>query len=1233
VAYWKADLLVSGMKSALSVHLQPNQGIQRPTNRRSTAGAVVRSLLLAAVTCSALLISNESAHPIDRGPAGRFVTDVWQTEQGLPQNSVSAICQTRNGYLWLGTYSGLVRFDGVRFTVFEPGNTPGLVGNRITALMQDLAGDLWIGTESGLSLLKQGQFSSYTTRDGLPNNVVRSICQDREQTIWIGTDEGLGRLSGATITPFDFGGTLTSGANTFTYVDRDGAVWVASRDALFVLKTGDKSIHRVGAITGSSVTAICKTADSSLWIATSDHLQRLKQGAWKNYGKEAGLLSDVVMALFEGPDGNLWIGTDFGLNCLSGENIRTYTVKDGLSAASIKSIAEGSEGDLWIGTDGGGLDRWKHSRITSYTEQQGLPESSIVPVLQDREGNIWLGATCGGLFRFGNGTVTRFGKPDGLPNECVWSLAEDRDGSIWIGTFNGGLTRFSNGRFVAYGEKEGLPGMVVFSLYPDRAGRLWIGTDHGLAVLKDGRIATTFTVQDGLVNDNIKFITEDRSGALWIATAGGLSCLKGGTFINYTSKDGLSYDSVRAIHADSDGTLWIGTYGGGLSRLKDGKFTRYTTREGLLDNTVSRILEDDRGNLWMNGNNGISRVSKSELNDFAEGARKSVSAITYGVADGMKSREGNGGGQPAGWRSRDGKMWFPTIRGLVSVDPNEDYGPPPPLLLERSLVNGNLVDLAKEADIGPGATEIEFHYTALSFQNPARVQFKYMLEGYDKDWVPAGTRRAAYYTNLEPGMYRFRVIASNSEGVWNETGASARFRLKPHFYRTKLFYGLSILAVVFAASALYRGRVRKLKTRAEELSMLVDQRTRAEAALRETNRYLEETLDKLHKAQQQIIQQERLRALGQMASGVAHDFNNALAPILGYSELLLVSPSVLEDKEKVIKELRIINTAAKDAASVVRGLREFFRHRKEGETLIPVKLRKVIAQAISLSQPRWRNEARARGVTITIKTDLEPVPNVPGDEAELREALINLIFNAVDAMPAGGTILFRTLADGDHVAVLVSDTGIGMSDEVRRRCLEPFFTTKGERGTGLGLASVYGTIQRHKGTIEVESQPGTGTTFKIRLPVHSTAEGAAETQQPTQPPHSLHVLLVDDEPQVRELLVEYLALDGHTAETAANGSEGVEKFRSGGFDLVVTDMAMPEMSGDQLSEAIEKIDPGIPVIMLTGFGEIMNAEGRTHQGTTLVVSKPITLYGFREAVAKAMRQANHPKHEKAQDPV
>ncbi|MGH9829336.1 MAG: ligand-binding sensor domain-containing protein, partial [Blastocatellia bacterium] len=403
---------------------------------------------------------------------------------------------------------------------------------------------------------------------------------------------------------------------------------------------------------------------------------------------------------------------------------------------------------------------------------------------------MWIGATCGGLIRFKDGVAKTYTKRDGLPNDCIWSLAEDRDGSLWVGTFGNGLFRFAGDRFTPFTENNKLPGQIVFSLFQDTTGTLWIGTDGGLGRFKDANL-TTYTVQQGVVSNSVRFIMEDPSGAIWLGTTGGISRFKDGKFTNYTTRDGLSYDSVRAIYEDHDGVLWIGTYCGGLNRLRDGKFTSYTTKAGLSDNTVSRIIEDDRGNLWMNGNNGISRVSKQELNDYADGTRKSVSAIRYGVADGMPSREGTGGGQPAGWRTRDGKMWFPTIAGVVAINPDAPSESPPPVFIERVIVNGNPVDLSGTPDIPPGASQIEFHYTAPSFQNPSRVRFKYRLDGYDNDWVEAGSRRTAYYTNLPPGRYRFVVTASNSEGVWNDWGAEVDFHLRPHFYQTFLFYSLS----------------------------------------------------------------------------------------------------------------------------------------------------------------------------------------------------------------------------------------------------------------------------------------------------------------------------------------------------------------------------------------------------------------------------------------------------------
>ena len=396
----------------------------------------------------------------------------------------------------------------------------------------------------------------------------------------------------------------------------------------------------------------------------------------------------------------------------------------------------------------------------------------------------------------------------------------------------------------------------------------------------------------------------------------------------------------------------------------------------------------------------------------------------------------------------------------------------------------------------------------------------------------------------------------------------------------------------------------------------ITERKRAEEALRESNRRLEETLAELSATQRQVLQQERLRALGQMASGIAHDFNNALTPVLGFSELLLDRPGNLDNKEKVTRYLQMINTAALDAANVVRRLREFYRSREENEILLPIKLNELVEQAINLTQPRWKDQALASGITIRIETDLKPLPLVAGNEAELREVLTNLIFNAVDAMPEGGTITLRTRADVEHVALEVSDTGIGMTDEVRQRCLEPFFSTKGERGTGLGLAMVYGIIQRHHGTLLIESEPGQGTSIIIRLPVQMEQKGEVRGQDEERPSRRLQILVVDDEPQVREVVTAYLTGDGHSVETATNGREGLEKFLVGWFDVVVTDQGMPEMSGDQLAGAIKRVAPKKPVILLTGFGDLMIAAGDRPSGVDIILSKPVTLNALRQALAK-----------------
>ena len=401
-------------------------------------------------------------------------------------------------------------------------------------------------------------------------------------------------------------------------------------------------------------------------------------------------------------------------------------------------------------------------------------------------------------------------------------------------------------------------------------------------------------------------------------------------------------------------------------------------------------------------------------------------------------------------------------------------------------------------------------------------------------------------------------------------------------------------------------------------------RRSTEEALTESNRQLAAAMDVMQATQREIIQRERMNALGRMANGIAHDFNNGLAPIVGFSELLLSKPELLSEPEKVRTYLQMIHAAAQSTSQVASRLREFYRHRDETETFAPVSINKLVQEVISLTQPRWKDQARGAGVQIDIRTELGDVPPLPANESELREMLVNLIFNAIEAIPKRGTITIRTEARGNRIILTVSDDGVGMSEEIKKRCMEPSFTVKHEQNSGFGLGVVYGIVLRHEAEIEIKSELGRGTDVIISLPLERSAREPVPAPAPKPEPASpgkLRILVVEDEPLVRELLGVYLKEEQHEFVTAVNGRDGLEKFREGEFDLVLTDRAMPEMNGDALAAEIKRAKPSQPVILLTGFGDLMASSGEKPTAIDLVVGKPFTLGTLRKAIAQVMERA------------
>lgn len=764
---------------------------------------------------SLLLCGSETAFALDwKSDLSRHGHDVWLTENGLPQNTVHAITQTRDGYVWIGTEAGLARFDGVRFTIFDKQNTPQLKSNYVRALFADSQGALWIGTAEGLVRRLNGSFTLFTTNEGLPGNTIQAILEDRKGNLWVATATGLALFKGGGLTTFTTRERLIGGSIQALFEDAEGALWIATPYGVGKVKDGTFTNYTVRDGLGSnSVRAIQQDRDGRLWFGSLGGLTSFSRGRFKTYTTRDGLPSDRIISLYADRDGQLLVGTAGGLCRFSDGRFANLNAGEALSASTILSMLEDLEGNLWVGTESAGLNLLKDTKFTTYTVKTGLSNDVIKSLYEDKNGNMWIGTDGGGLNMLKDGKVSVYTTRDGLSSNIVLALFGDSEGNLWAGTPEG-LDRYAHGNFTTFSAADGLTNNDVRSITADHSGNLWIGTRGGLTRMKGG-VFKTFTEVDGLPNDLIATLYVDTKGVLWIGTLGGLSRFVNDEFITLTTRDGLSNDAVISLYQDSEDTLWIGTNGGGLNRLKDGKITAYTMLNGLLDDTVYRILEDGRNNLWLSCRKGIFHIEKRALDDFANGRISSIAPVAYGTADGMITRECSGGGDPAGWKGIDGKLWFPTIKGVAMIDPEriKINSQPPPVVIEQIRIDDQSITPADRIELPSGATRLDFYFTAPSFVAPEKVRFKYRLEGFDKDWIDSGARRIAYYTNLRPGNYRFRVIASNNDGVWNETGAELGLYLKPFFYQTYGFYAVCVLALAVLGTLLYRLRVRGMQKR------------------------------------------------------------------------------------------------------------------------------------------------------------------------------------------------------------------------------------------------------------------------------------------------------------------------------------------------------------------------------------------------------------------------------------
>jgi signal transduction histidine kinase/ligand-binding sensor domain-containing protein len=741
----------------------------------------------------------------------QYSRKVWTQQHGLPQDTIRAIAQTADGYLWLGTDEGLARFDGYDFTIFNKANRD-LPSNSITALAAAPGGTLWIGTTDGLTEFSGGRFRTYTRQQGLPDDAVSSLLVDHTGALWIVAGIELSRFEHGKFTNYAPGPAMP--VTSFRAVAEDGRhnLWVAGFSAVGKLADGKfEAVLGAAALDSEIVNGLAVDPQGNLWIGGSKGAIMLSPGGQvRKFSEGVGLPDPFLRAIWVDRDGSVWAGTNAGLARLEDERFVTAPVGSDRGDDQVRCLYEDREGDLWVGSNNG-LTQLRDDVFTVYGKSEGFPSDEPNVAYQDRAGRIWVGFHDAGLLMISDQGRKLYTTRDGLPNNEVFSIRETRDGDLLIGT-RGGLLRLHDGRFTRFVPNDPLSRILIFDALEDSAGRVWLAGGFGLGQLRGQQLRNVISGPP-LLKESVVTLCEGSGGVMWAGTYGkGLWRIDGESLKLYTTADGLSSDQIRSLYQDADGTLWIATSGGGLDAFRDGRFSQFTEKDGLLSDNIAKV-EDDGESLWLATTRGICRIFKQQLKDFAQGRSKMLEPLTYGVEDGLRSAQCSpafpvGGG---GNRMADGRLWFTTSRGLAVFDAKAKKRTryTPAAHLAEMTADGRPVDLTSRAKLQPGSLRIEFHYTAIHLSAPELVRYSYKLDGLDQDWVKAGGRRVKDYNSLRHGQYLFHVRADLPGGPGSEE--SYAFTMLPRFYETAWFLaacGAMLLASGWAAYQMRLGQIR-----------------------------------------------------------------------------------------------------------------------------------------------------------------------------------------------------------------------------------------------------------------------------------------------------------------------------------------------------------------------------------------------------------------------------------------
>lgn len=775
-----------------------------------------------------ILISLFCSHLLALDPnktTDQYLVDQWETSAGIPSNTVLSINQTPDGYLWIATTKGLVRFDGMKFSIIsfaETGETASGEKPIPETLFVDRQGTLWIGSSAGLTAFhyQTGQFYTYTTAHGIIKDRIRRIKDDMRGDLWISFFTSyVNRFSNGEFTPFNAShGLKGKKINAIIEIQNGNLLFGSRENGVFLYREGKFLQYPVTGLDQVHLIDMFEDKQGYLWIGTNTGLFQVTGKETKMYTARNGLSNDYVTSIMEDSDGNLWVGTLKGLNRKKKKPDGTISFENMLNPLMIYCLFEDREKSLWVGTYDSGIKRIKEGKFTSYEPVELYPEEIFLSLLEDRYGDTWIGSLSGKLFRCRGGEIIDIIESPEISGSGITAIAEDANGNLWLGTNGKGVFQKKNRTFIQLTTRKGLADNLVNSIFKDSKGNLWVSTLGGVSIIYSNGFLETVDSRKGLSGKAVHNVYEDSRQNIWIAADKGVTVLKNGKIAKENAEYYLQGVPVTCIYEDqsfsgtNDGKhnpVWLATHGAGLKLLQNGNIISFTTANGMTTDFIYQFFEDQQGNFWLMSDSGILRVSKSELHQYARGRADVINCASFGISEGMKSIELNNElSRHSALKTRNGEFWFITQKNISIINPEKIQinKVPPPVMIDAVFFDDRPIPLNQEALEFQGIIDFQFHFTAPTFLSPGKVKFKYQLEGYDRRWVflGPGRERTVQYKDLPPGSYTFRVIACNSEGIWNHTGDAITFTLKPFFYETLLFKILILLMLVaLGAAGLY----------------------------------------------------------------------------------------------------------------------------------------------------------------------------------------------------------------------------------------------------------------------------------------------------------------------------------------------------------------------------------------------------------------------------------------------